>query len=208
MSTEVERARGLRARRHPDRSRALESVRRPRSTRRRSAARKGRSPPSGPLACRTGQHTGRSPNDKFIVREPSSEAEIAWGKVNRPLEPAQFDALHQRHAGARSAGKELFVLDCFAGADPAYRLPVRVITEYAWHNLFCPQPVHRRPGAARWRAGAAVHRHRRAELQGRSRRGTARSSEVVDRAQLRRAAGADRRHAATPARSRSRSSRC
>src|SRR6185295_11701383 len=49
----------------------------------------------GPLACRTGQHTGRSPNDKFTVREPSSESEIAWGKVNRPMELAQFDALHQ-----------------------------------------------------------------------------------------------------------------
>src|SRR5262252_1171557 len=48
----------------------------------------------GPLACRTGQHTGRSPNDKFIVREPASEAQIAWGKVNRPLESAQWDALH------------------------------------------------------------------------------------------------------------------
>src|SRR5678816_1146164 len=49
----------------------------------------------GPLACRTGLHTGRSPNDKFVVREPSSEAQIAWGKVNRPLELAQWDALHQ-----------------------------------------------------------------------------------------------------------------
>src|SRR5215468_10836989 len=50
---------------------------------------------NGPLACRTGQHTGRSPNDKFVVREPSSEAEIAWGKVNRAMEPAQFDVLHR-----------------------------------------------------------------------------------------------------------------
>src|ERR1700760_3968108 len=73
----------------------------------------------GPLACRTGQHTGRSPNDKFVVREPSSESEIAWGKVNRPIEPAQFDALHKDLVASLS-GKELFVLDCFAGADPAY----------------------------------------------------------------------------------------
>src|SRR6185295_10517862 len=70
----------------------------------------------GPLACRTGLHTGRSPNDKFVVQEPSSEAEIAWGKVNRPLAPAQFDALHKDML-ASLAGKELFVLDCFAGAD-------------------------------------------------------------------------------------------
>jgi phosphoenolpyruvate carboxykinase (ATP) len=109
----------------------------------------------GPLACRTGQHTGRSPNDKFVVREPSSEAQIAWGKVNRPIEPAQFEALHQDLV-ASLRGKELFVLDCFAGADPAYRLPVRVINEFAWHNLFCknlfiddPSPVSSPPRGPR-----------------------------------------------------------
>ena len=90
----------------------------------------------GPLVCRTGQHTGRSPNDKFVVREPSSEAEIWWGKVNRPMDAAQFDILH-RDIVSSLAGKELFVLDCYAGADPAYQLPVRVINEFAWHNLFC-----------------------------------------------------------------------
>src|SRR5471032_136274 len=74
---------------------------------------------NGPLVCRTGQHTGRSPNDKFVVREPSSEKEVAWGKVNRPVEPAQFDALHADLASSLT-GKELFVLDCFAGADPQY----------------------------------------------------------------------------------------
>ena len=52
----------------------------------------------GPLVCRTGQHTGRSPNDKFIVQEPSSERHVWWGKVNRPIDAAQFDALHERHA--------------------------------------------------------------------------------------------------------------
>ena len=90
----------------------------------------------GPLVCKTGQHTGRSPNDKFVVREPSSQAEIAWGKVNRPMEQAQFDLLH-RDLVKSLTGKELFVLDCFACADPLYRLPVRVINEFAWHNLFC-----------------------------------------------------------------------
>src|SRR5262249_39938850 len=89
----------------------------------------------GPLACRTGQHTGRSPNDKFIAREPSSEASIAWGKVNRPMESDRFEALHRDFISSLT-GKELYVLDCFAGADPTYRLPIRVITEYAWHNLF------------------------------------------------------------------------
>ena len=102
---------------------------------------------AGPLACRTGQYTGRSPNDKFIVREPSSDAEIAWGTVNRPVEPAQFDAL-QKDLLSSLTGKELFVLDCFAGADPAYRLPVRVINEFAWHNLFCRNLFIDDPAAA------------------------------------------------------------
>jgi phosphoenolpyruvate carboxykinase (ATP) len=90
----------------------------------------------GPIVCRTGQHTGRSPNDKFFVREPSSERHIEWGKVNRPMDPQQFDLLHaDLLASIRS--KDLFVLDCYAGADPSYRLPVRVVNELAWHNLFC-----------------------------------------------------------------------
>ena len=89
----------------------------------------------GPLVCRTGQHTGRSPNDKFIVREPSSQDKVWWSKVNRPLEPASFDTLHQRMLNYVE-GRELFVQDCYAGADPRYRLPVRIITEQAWHSLF------------------------------------------------------------------------
>src|SRR5438552_16424994 len=70
----------------------------------------------GPLACRTGQYTGRSPNDKFVVREPSSEQDIAWGTVNRPMDPAQFDTLH-RDLLSSLDGKALYVLDCYAGAD-------------------------------------------------------------------------------------------
>jgi phosphoenolpyruvate carboxykinase (ATP) len=89
----------------------------------------------GPLVCGTAPHTGRSPNDKFIVREPSSEDHVAWGKVNRPMAGAAFDSLERRML-ASLKGKELFVQDCWAGADPAYRLAVRVITERAWHSLF------------------------------------------------------------------------
>ena len=146
MSTEVDRARGL----------EREGIRTDRVHWNLSAAalyeqavrrQEGVIAAGGPLACRTGQHTGRSPNDKFIVREPSSAAEIAWGKVNRPIEPAQFDALH-KDLLASLAGKELFVLDCFAGADPAYRLPVRVINEFAWHNLFCRNLFIDDPAAA------------------------------------------------------------
>jgi phosphoenolpyruvate carboxykinase (ATP) len=101
----------------------------------------------GPLVCRTGMHTGRSPNDKFIVREPSSEAQVDWGKVNRPMDAAVFDALHRELVDSL-AGKELFVLDCYAGADPKYRLRVRVINELAWHNLFCRNLFIDDPAAA------------------------------------------------------------
>jgi phosphoenolpyruvate carboxykinase (ATP) len=89
----------------------------------------------GPLVCRTGQHTGRSPNDKFIVKEPSSEKHVAWGKVNRPIDAESFDSV-QRRMLAHIRGRDLFVQDCWAGADPAFHLPVRVITERAWHSLF------------------------------------------------------------------------
>ncbi len=90
---------------------------------------------SGPLVCLTGVHTGRSPNDKFLVREPSTASNVWWGKVNRDIAPAQFEAVKQRMLGALR-GRELFVQDCFAGADPEYRLPIRIITERAWHSLF------------------------------------------------------------------------
>jgi phosphoenolpyruvate carboxykinase (ATP) len=101
----------------------------------------------GPLVCRTGQHTGRSPSDKFIVREASSEANIGWGKLNQPMEQAQWDALRDDMLHSLS-GQELFVLDCYAGADPAYRLPVRIINELAWHNLFCRNLFIDDPAAA------------------------------------------------------------
>ena len=90
---------------------------------------------SGPLVCLTGVHTGRSPNDKFLVREPSSEDHVWWGTVNRSITPAQFEDL-RRTMLARLDGTDLFVQDCFAGADPNYQLPIRVITERAWHSLF------------------------------------------------------------------------
>ncbi|MCB1032210.1 MAG: phosphoenolpyruvate carboxykinase (ATP), partial [Acidobacteria bacterium] len=89
----------------------------------------------GPLVASTGPHTGRSPNDKFLVREPSSEQDIWWGNVNRPIEEASFEQLHRRVL-AYVQDRDLFVFDGYAGADPAYRLRVRIITERAWHNLF------------------------------------------------------------------------
>ena len=89
----------------------------------------------GPMVVHTGHHTGRSPNDKFIVKEPSGENKIAWGKVNRPMELAKFDALYAKMC-AYFQGRDVFVANLYGGADEKYRIPVRVITEYAWHNLF------------------------------------------------------------------------
>ena len=95
----------------------------------------GRMAHLGSFVVRTGQYTGRSPRDKFIVREPSSANQVWWGDVNRPMEPEQFDRLRSRLL-AFLQGRDVFVQDCFVGADPRYRLPIRVITETAWHNLF------------------------------------------------------------------------
>jgi phosphoenolpyruvate carboxykinase (ATP) len=90
---------------------------------------------AGPFCAVTSPHTGRSPGDKFVTQEPSCTDQVWWGKVNQPLAPEQFDRLAtdvMRHLN----GQELFVRDLFAGADPAYRLPVRFITPNAWHTLF------------------------------------------------------------------------
>ena len=89
----------------------------------------------GPIVVRTGKHTGRSPNDKFFVQEPTSQSHIDWGKTNKSFDQAKFNALQAR-VDQYLRDKEVFVLDAFAGADPEYRIPVRVVTELAWHNLF------------------------------------------------------------------------
>ena len=89
----------------------------------------------GPLVVQTGTHTGRSPNDKFVVKEPSSESDIWWGKVNRPFTQDNFDYLYRKMI-AYTQNRDIFVFDGYVGADPNYRMPVRIITEYAWHNLF------------------------------------------------------------------------
>ena len=89
----------------------------------------------GPIVVRTGYHTGRSPNDKFLVKEPTSEGNIWWGNVNISIDEEKFDRLYDKMM-AYIQGKDLYVEDCFACADPDYILPIRVITETAWHNLF------------------------------------------------------------------------
>ncbi len=89
----------------------------------------------GALIIDTGEHTGRAAKDKAIVREPSSEDKVFWGEVNKEFSQEKFNALKERMM-ANAKGRDLFVQDTFAGADPRYRLPVRVITEFAWHSLF------------------------------------------------------------------------
>jgi phosphoenolpyruvate carboxykinase (ATP) len=89
----------------------------------------------GPVVVRTGHHTGRSPNDKMLVRRAESESKVWWGKINHPMTPEKFDRLHLRLA-AYLQGRDVFVQDAVAGADPGHRVPIRVITEYAWHSLF------------------------------------------------------------------------
>jgi phosphoenolpyruvate carboxykinase (ATP) len=82
--------------------------------------------------------TGRSPRDKFIVRDETTDHSVAWGAVNAPFDPDRFDELYTRVV-EHLRGRDLFVQDLYCGADPAYRLPVRMVTEYAWHNLFVRQ---------------------------------------------------------------------
>jgi phosphoenolpyruvate carboxykinase (ATP) len=89
----------------------------------------------GPIVVRTGHHTGRSPDDKFIVKERSSQNRIWWSKGNKPFQTARFDALYHRLA-AYLQGRDVYIQDCYAGADTRYRVPIRIVTEYAWHNLF------------------------------------------------------------------------
>ncbi len=89
----------------------------------------------GALVVNTGRHTGRSANDKFIVDEPSSRDKVWWGKVNRPFPQAAFNSIHERMK-AYMRGRELYVQDCLAGADPDYQVRIRVITELAWQSIF------------------------------------------------------------------------
>ena len=89
----------------------------------------------GALAVTTGKHTGRAPKDKFVVRAPATENSIWWGEVNRPFEPARFEELGQR-LREHLARRDTFVFRGSAGADPAYRRPIELTTESAWHALF------------------------------------------------------------------------
>ncbi len=90
----------------------------------------------GPFVAVTSPHTGRSPNDKFVVREPSSENDVEWGKVNQPYSPEHYDTLLSDVREYLDGREELFVEDLYCGADPAYRLSVRYVSPNAWHMAF------------------------------------------------------------------------
>lgn len=89
----------------------------------------------GPFVAYTAPHTGRSPNDKFVVQEPENEGDIAWGKVNAPLSVEHYRALRADLTRYLN-GKELFVRDARAGEDPRYGINVRLVSTHAWHTLF------------------------------------------------------------------------
>jgi phosphoenolpyruvate carboxykinase (ATP) len=97
--------------------------------------REGQISAGGPIIVNTGKHTARSANDKFVVREDSTSHNVWWGEYNRPFNTDKFNEVYDRLMGYLQ-GRDLFVQDCYAGADPNYRLAVRVIAELAWHSVF------------------------------------------------------------------------
>ncbi|MGE7869081.1 phosphoenolpyruvate carboxykinase (ATP) [Bacillus paramycoides] len=94
---------------------------------------------TGAVSASTGKYTGRSPKDKFIVKEASVADKIAWGVVNQPISEEHFNKLYTKVLEYLKEKEELFVFKGFAGADRNYRLPIQVVNEYAWHNLFVHQ---------------------------------------------------------------------
>ncbi|MDZ4224341.1 MAG: phosphoenolpyruvate carboxykinase (ATP), partial [bacterium] len=109
---------------------------------------------NGALAVKTGKYTGRSPGDRFIVRDALTEKSVDWGSVNQPFDSKKFDNLC-RKVTEFLAGREVFVRDSFACADSRHRFSIRVVTQYAWHNLFAAQ-LFLRYGAAEKPAGESA----------------------------------------------------
>ncbi len=94
---------------------------------------------TGAVSSVTGKYTGRSPKDRFIVKDDVSENIVDWGAVNQPIDEVSFDNLYNKVINHLQSKNEVFSFKGFAGADEKYRLPVEVINEYAWHNLFAHQ---------------------------------------------------------------------
>ena len=137
------------------------------------ARREGELTSTGALIALTGDRTGRSPKDRYVVANPESKGNIWWGNVNRPIEPAAFNRLLEK-ALAYLQGRDLFVTQGWACAEPRYRLPVRVVAEKAWHALFAkllllrreqidledPHSAHQEPLTIIHAAGLRVHPER------------------------------------------------
>lgn len=100
----------------------------------------------GGVVVRTGNHTGRAPNDKFIVKDDRTEGAISWGAINRPLSPDNFNDIYLRMT-AYFQGRDVFIQDATAAAHPQYWMPIRVVTENAWHSLFARNMFIRRQPA-------------------------------------------------------------
>lgn len=94
---------------------------------------------TGALRATTGKYTGRSPKDKYVVEELSVKDKINWGSINQPISKLVFENLYKKVLAYLKTKDEIFVSKNFAGADTSYRLPIRVVNEYAWHNLFARQ---------------------------------------------------------------------
>ena len=94
---------------------------------------------TGAVRATTGKYTGRSPNDRFIVRDEITENTVDWGSVNQPIDEESFEKLYKKVVDHLNSKDELFSFKGFAGADKKYQLDVQVINEYAWHNLFARQ---------------------------------------------------------------------
>ncbi|MEM9675062.1 MAG: phosphoenolpyruvate carboxykinase (ATP) [Bacteroidota bacterium] len=91
---------------------------------------------TGALMCDTGRFTGRSPKDRYIVRDKTTDSEVWWGDINQPFDPDRFDGLYEQMV-ERLQEQKVYVRDAYACADPSYRLNIRIFTTQAWHNLFC-----------------------------------------------------------------------
>jgi phosphoenolpyruvate carboxykinase (ATP) len=102
------------------------------------ARREGAFAGNGAFVVRTGQFTGRSPKDKFVVRDEETETNVQWGPVNQPLSEERFNSIHSRML-AFWQGHDVYVQDCLSGADAGYAMRFRVVTQYAWHSLFARQ---------------------------------------------------------------------
>ena len=115
----------------------------------------------GSLVVRTGKHTGRSPRDKFVVREPSSRAKVWWGPVNQPISEEHYDRLRARLI-AYMADRPIYSQDLYIGAHPDHRRSLRVYTETAWASIFARNLFRRPPLADLDGLRAELHDHRRA----------------------------------------------